>query len=173
MFPFLPQLLQVLEHVAAVLGKDSAEVKAANFLPEVTTTTTNSGCSSSSSSDDGICIPAAEDGVVRTVLGRLLAAEGYTLPRLWRELLASSGYAARVAAVREHNRQHAWSKRGIVVTPVRWEGVDTGCVGMGGGWSRHTQPTRGVPRRAKHRATGRLQSSERPSGWELPVPVIV
>jgi xanthine dehydrogenase molybdopterin-binding subunit B len=115
--PFCPNSLQVLEHVAAVLGKDSAEVKAANFLPEVATTNTNSSCSSSS--DDGVCIPAAENGVVRTVLGRVLAAEGYTLPRLWRELLASSGYAARVAAVREHNKQHAWSKRGIVVTPVR------------------------------------------------------
>lgn len=182
--------LQILEHVAAALGKDSAEVKAANFLPEVTAAAaaglpsspgssinSDSGCSthdltysssdSSSSADlcdDGARAPsspgsaatsaqddclqqpqangactvaegsnsrsvssapqsaaaaAASGAVVSTALGRLIAAESYTLPRLWRELLQSSKHAERLEAVRRHNTQHAWSKRGLVVTPVR------------------------------------------------------
>jgi xanthine dehydrogenase molybdopterin-binding subunit B len=59
---------------------------------------------------------------VTTALGRVLPPECYTLPRLWRQLLSSSGYADRVAAVRSHNEAQPWSKRGIVVTPVRWVG---------------------------------------------------
>jgi xanthine dehydrogenase molybdopterin-binding subunit B len=121
--PPLPVAVQIVEHVASALAKDSAEVKAENFLAEMTNTTTSS--SSSSPSCDVRSAAAAAAGVghgVVTALGRVLAPECYTLPRLWRELLVSSSYQQRLAAVREHNERHAWSKRGIAVTPVRWVG---------------------------------------------------
>jgi len=208
-------LCQILEHVAAVLGKDSAEVKAANFLPEVHTAKRPiAGSSSGSSSSDGgggggsrlsdssisssttqgqlssagsdtsssgseaaiswspecslqeqeplalqqqllaralkeapeasrdhdcldqpgsssqleLSQPAAA-GVV-TALGRFIAAESYTLPRLWRELLQTSRYSERVKAVQQHNSSHAWSKRGIVVTPVRCDCRQVHCSGI-------------------------------------------
>lgn len=124
--------MQIVEHVASALGKDSAEVKAANFLAEMT-------CSSSSSNEVQSAAAAAggRHGVV-TALGRVLAPECYTLPRLWRELLASSSYQQRVGAVREHNAQRAWSKRGIVVTPVRW--VQAVHTWGGGGGTAQQQP---------------------------------
>jgi hypothetical protein len=58
---------------------------------------------------------------VYTTLGRFIAAECYTLPRVWRELLELSRYPERVAAVQQYNLDHAWSKRGIAMTPVRWD----------------------------------------------------
>lgn len=134
---------QILEHVAASLGKDSAEVKAANFLPEATaaipaSNSSSAGGGSSDSSSAGRGGRAGDSSSssgdmrngVSTVLGRVLPPECYTLPRLWRQLLSSSDYASRVAAVRSHNESHAWSKRGIVVTPVRWGVIMRG----GGGW---------------------------------------
>jgi xanthine dehydrogenase molybdopterin-binding subunit B len=63
-----------------------------------------------------------QDGV-RTILGRYISPETYTLPRVWAELLqggqGSASYADMLDAVQAHNKEHAWSKRGIAVTPVR------------------------------------------------------
>jgi hypothetical protein len=56
---------------------------------------------------------------VTTLFGRHIPTAAYTLLRVWQQLLQSSSYSQRVAAVQQHNRQHAWSKRGIVVTPIR------------------------------------------------------
>ncbi len=42
------------------------------------------------------------------------------MPRLWDELLASSGYLARKAAIESFNQAHKHSKRGIAVTPVKF-----------------------------------------------------
>jgi xanthine dehydrogenase molybdopterin-binding subunit B len=65
---------------------------------------------------------AQPDGV-RTILGRYISPETYTLPRVWAELLQggqdSASYAEMMDAVQAHNKEHAWSKRGIAVTPVR------------------------------------------------------
>jgi xanthine dehydrogenase molybdopterin-binding subunit B len=62
------------------------------------------------------------DGV-RTILGRYISPETYTLPRVWAELLQGgqgcASYAEMMYAVQAHNKEHAWSKRGIAVTPVR------------------------------------------------------
>lgn len=62
----------------------------------------------------------AAAGGVTTVFGRHIAAESYTLRRVWSELLDSCGYNSRLEAVQRYNTEHAWSKRGIVMTPVRW-----------------------------------------------------
>eukprot|EP00775_Hariotina_reticulata_P011870 gene11870-12014_t len=207
-------LEQVLEHVAALLGKDSAEVKAANFLSDVSSPMSGpavgpietSSCSSSSEDwvlveDKDMSSPAesapavlldepaasagpamdttavgcaaAEDELgldtfnssrssqvvtqhrpctgslavlqrqlqqqlkhkqdhklkgaadvhpgLHTTLGRFIAAECYTLPRVWHELCKLSRYCERVAAVQQYNLEHAWSKRGIAMTPVRFD----------------------------------------------------
>jgi xanthine dehydrogenase large subunit len=42
------------------------------------------------------------------------------LPRLWPELLASSEYAKRREEIDAFNAQHAWAKRGIAITPVKF-----------------------------------------------------
>lgn len=155
--PFVPQ---VMEHVAAVLGMDSAAVKAANFLSDLTSSSSSNHCSKAaigsscaiSSNMGRLCIgsPAAylqqhkqhtpgnaallnklgaeqltqqhklqHQAGVTTVLGRFISSDTYTLPLLWQQLLSSSQYSARLSAVQQYNRDHAWSKRGIVVTPVR------------------------------------------------------
>lgn len=111
-----------MEHIAAVLGKDSADVKAANFLPEAAVCATNNSSSSSSGGGGSVVASkqAQQGGIVTTALGRVIAGDSYTLARLWRELLQSSRYQQRLAAVQQHNAHNCWSKRGIVVTPVRW-----------------------------------------------------
>jgi xanthine dehydrogenase molybdopterin-binding subunit B len=65
----------------------------------------------------------AQQTAVKTILGRYISPETYTLPRVWAELLGGGqgavSYAERLTGVQAHNREHAWSKRGIAVTPVR------------------------------------------------------
>jgi xanthine dehydrogenase molybdopterin-binding subunit B len=67
-----------------------------------------------------------EQGGCSTILGRCISPETYTLPRVWKELLqggqSAASYAEMLAGVQLHNKEHAWSKRGIAVTPVRWGG---------------------------------------------------
>eukprot|EP00878_Enallax_costatus_P017692 GHUV01018588.1.p1 GENE.GHUV01018588.1~~GHUV01018588.1.p1 ORF type:complete len:473 (+),score=159.98 GHUV01018588.1:103-1521(+) len=130
-----------MEHVAAVLGMDSAAVKAANFLPDVSTTTCSTTNISSNMGRLCVASPAAADlkqqqhqqkhvdpeqqqkwqPGVTTVLGRFISSDTYTLPLLWQQLLSSSQYNDRLAAVQQYNCDHAWSKKGIVVTPVRFD----------------------------------------------------
>lgn len=131
-------LFQVMEHVAVVLGMDSAAVKAANFLPD--DDNSSAGINTISSNMGRLCIasPAAAESKqqqqllqqrlvnkqlvgVTTVLGRFISSDTYTLPLLWQQLLSSSQYSKRLAAVKQYNRDQAWSKRGIVITPVRWD----------------------------------------------------
>ncbi|KAG6417728.1 hypothetical protein SASPL_119920 [Salvia splendens] len=45
-------------------------------------------------------------------------ASGYTLPRIWDELISSSCYMERTAAVEQFNRSNIWRKRGISCVPI-------------------------------------------------------
>ena len=50
---------------------------------------------------------------------REIAAEQFTLPRVWEGVKHSAQYAARAAAVRDFNKSHVWQKRGISINPCR------------------------------------------------------
>lgn len=86
------------------------------------TRTAAGGISPDTSGDESAAAAAAPSGVT-TILGRFISSDSYTLPRIWAELMAGQGpscsYTDRLAAVQQYNREHAWSKRGIAVTPVR------------------------------------------------------
>ena len=44
----------------------------------------------------------------------------YTMPRIWKELKEQADMASRAQRVAEFNAQHAWRKRGIAMTPVKY-----------------------------------------------------
>ena len=87
----------VLEHVAHATGLDAELVRRVNFFD------------------------AATDGeqALKAPNGTSLAP--YTVPRLWEQLKAEAEYEAKLAAVRDFNRDNRWKKRGLSMTPVRYE----------------------------------------------------
>ena len=50
---------------------------------------------------------------------RDIAAEQFTLPRVWEGLKQIADYSSRIALVEEFNRTHAWRKRGLSINPCR------------------------------------------------------
>jgi xanthine dehydrogenase large subunit len=91
-----PQGMAVIETImnraAEVLALDPAEVRRKNFYAEA---------------------PKNE-----TPYGQEVRHD--RMPRIWEELLASSDYAARRAAIDSFNQQQKHNKRGIAVTPVKF-----------------------------------------------------
>ena len=50
---------------------------------------------------------------------RMFEADLFTLPRIWDELLKDCEYYKRCVDIEAFNREHAWRKRGISITPCR------------------------------------------------------
>ncbi len=80
----------ILSRVAQHLGKDAAEVRALNFY---------------------------QDGN-KTHYGQTITET--RLPRLWQEVMARANYDTRRAAIHAYNAQHAYQKRGLAITPVKF-----------------------------------------------------
>lgn len=76
-------------------------------------------------SDDGSAAAAVgasgANAEMTTPLGTKFPVGSYTLPRVWAQLLRASDYEERAAAAAAWNREHAWSKRALAVTPVRFD----------------------------------------------------
>lgn len=47
----------------------------------------------------------------------------YTLPQVWEGVKKQVDYAAKQKEVEEFNRSHAWLKRGVAMTPTRYNSV--------------------------------------------------
>ena len=47
--------------------------------------------------------------------------EFYTLPNVWEGVKQQADYAAKAKEVEEFNRRHMWLKRGVAMTPTRWD----------------------------------------------------
>ncbi|KAK9835884.1 hypothetical protein WJX74_010187 [Apatococcus lobatus] len=60
-------------------------------------------------------------GDVRTPLGTHIKAGSFTLWRVWDGVKKMSNFYQRRAEVQEFNSQHAWRKRGIALSPVRFD----------------------------------------------------
>ena len=82
----------VVDAIARKLGMDSAEVRHKNFYRD----------------PDANVTPYYQ------------TVEHNRLETLWQELLQSSDYKARKAAVAAHNSQHEFSKKGLALTPVKF-----------------------------------------------------
>lgn len=80
----------ILSRVAQHVGKDAAEVRALNFY---------------------------QDGDV-THYGQTITET--RLPRVWQEVIANANYEQRRAAINAYNAQHAYQKRGLAITPVKF-----------------------------------------------------
>lgn len=87
----------VIEHVAKLCSKSTAEVQAVNFYN-----------------------PAA--GPVTTPFGDKIGTEGYnwTIPTLWSQIQDQANFAARQAAVVAYNAANKYTKRGIALTPAKY-----------------------------------------------------
>ena len=74
---------------------------------------------------------AGGEGIVTMALGSTIPASLYTLPRLWEQLKTDAQYAQRQAQVRDFNQNSTWLKRGISITPCRYNifCVCNDCVG--------------------------------------------
>lgn len=53
--------------------------------------------------------------------GRDFPVNQYTLPQVWEGVKSQVGYAAKQREVEEFNKSHAWVKRGVAVTPTRFD----------------------------------------------------
>ena len=82
----------VMDDIARALGKDALDVRRANFYGETERNVTPYG----------------------------MVVEDSALPRIARELEASSEYRSRRAAVAGHNAANAIVKRGLALTPVKF-----------------------------------------------------
>ncbi|EIE21740.1 molybdenum cofactor-binding domain-containing protein [Coccomyxa subellipsoidea C-169] len=59
--------------------------------------------------------------LMRTSLGRVFEADLFTLPRIWKEIQESTDYRARQKDIAEFNKASAWRKRGMTITPCRFD----------------------------------------------------
>ncbi|MBK7860877.1 MAG: xanthine dehydrogenase molybdopterin binding subunit [Archangiaceae bacterium] len=91
-----PQGMAVIEAImsraAEVLGLDPAELRAKNFY----------------------------DDAPRNVTPYFMEVKHDRMPRLWKELLASSDYLARKSAIESFNASHPHARRGLAITPVKF-----------------------------------------------------
>ncbi|KAL3141630.1 hypothetical protein ABBQ32_004865 [Trebouxia sp. C0010 RCD-2024] len=53
--------------------------------------------------------------------GRDFPVNQYTLPQVWEGVKKQADYAAKQREVEEFNRTHAWLKRGVAMTPTRFD----------------------------------------------------
>ncbi|KAG1670983.1 hypothetical protein FOA52_014372 [Chlamydomonas sp. UWO 241] len=87
----------IIEHVASLVGLPPHVVRERNML---------------------VLTPGGGDGV--TALGKKVRADLYTMPRIWEELKASSGFEARLAEVAAFNAENRWRKRGLSLVPSKY-----------------------------------------------------
>ncbi|PNH05754.1 Indole-3-acetaldehyde oxidase [Tetrabaena socialis] len=109
---------QILEHVAAQLGVEPEELRAANFTadprddqPEADTEAAN-----------GEGAAPAEEKLPATVcfpLGKKIPARLYTVPLLWRRLRQEVGWTQLKAEVDAFNAANPWVKRGLAMLPAK------------------------------------------------------
>ncbi len=91
-----PQGMAVVEDVfsraAEVLKLDAADVRQKNFYADAP----------------------------KNVTPYFMEVKDNRIARIWSELLASSDYSKRKAAIETFNQTHAWNKRGLAITPVKF-----------------------------------------------------
>eukprot|EP00200_Dunaliella_tertiolecta_P008210 CAMPEP_0202368174 /NCGR_PEP_ID=MMETSP1127-20130417/342_1 /ASSEMBLY_ACC=CAM_ASM_000462 /TAXON_ID=3047 /ORGANISM="Dunaliella tertiolecta, Strain CCMP1320" /LENGTH=1499 /DNA_ID=CAMNT_0048963543 /DNA_START=12 /DNA_END=4511 /DNA_ORIENTATION=+ len=123
-FPGLLIIENIVEHVAAALQLSPEDVRARNFrLPAPGTKLP--GCPAGLANVPDLKIQGdAPEGQgpaqALTSTGKPYKVEQYTVPRIWEELKASSGFEAKKAAVEAFNAQHQWRKRGLSMIPCSY-----------------------------------------------------
>ncbi|BDA47143.1 Xanthine dehydrogenase/oxidase [Coccomyxa sp. Obi] len=59
--------------------------------------------------------------LMSTSLGRVFDADLFTLPRIWKEIQENVDYRARQKDIANFNKSSAWRKRGMTLTPCRFD----------------------------------------------------
>lgn len=57
--------------------------------------------------------------LIKSCLGSHVPAHLWTLPRIWKQVKADTGYDERLVAVQRFNTSSKWVKRGLSITPIR------------------------------------------------------
>jgi xanthine dehydrogenase, molybdopterin binding subunit len=108
---------RVMDHVAAVLGKEPLEIRKLNFYQAATPVKSGPGTGKRFSAEHS---PKAADapGIQTTPYGQ--EVEDFILHELIAQLEKSSDYAARKAKIAEWNAANPVLKKGIALTPVKF-----------------------------------------------------